>query len=377
MKNGAKRFRVALSFAGENRAFVARLAESLAVRLGKARVLYDRFHEAEFATARLAYQLPELYKSDSDLIVAILCRNYESKEWCGLEWDGMFALIKQGQEKQIMLCRFDRVEPKGLHGLAGFVELDERDSDDAARLVLERLALVAPGAESNDGAPSAKEWPREPPPLEWPMADHRDAQEAFAKLITRDATFRLLPIRGASGTGKSHLTKQFHSNALHVTGLACGRLDFKGSTDIQNEVRIFSDALEIPAPPQELGLTRQLGRIFDSLRAAAVPTLLIFDTFEGAGDAERWVKETLLLFLAKSPWLRVIVVGQRTTHPHGEAWARWSSPALELRLPTPEDWFLYGREHKPAITLDLVRTVHGLCNGESTVLAQVFGPPRR
>jgi hypothetical protein len=40
-----KRFRVALSFAGENRVLIRRVAELLSERIGPARVLFDEFHE--------------------------------------------------------------------------------------------------------------------------------------------------------------------------------------------------------------------------------------------------------------------------------------------------------------------------------------------
>jgi len=44
-----KRFRVALSFPGEHRPFVSEVANVLATNLGKDRVFYDTFHEAELA----------------------------------------------------------------------------------------------------------------------------------------------------------------------------------------------------------------------------------------------------------------------------------------------------------------------------------------
>ena len=47
----AKRFRIAFSFAGVKRDFVAKVAAILARRFSQADVLYDKFHEAEFARA--------------------------------------------------------------------------------------------------------------------------------------------------------------------------------------------------------------------------------------------------------------------------------------------------------------------------------------
>src|SRR5688572_27062400 len=112
----SKRFRIAFSFAGEKRDYIVKVTRLLADRFGEAAVLYDKFHEAEFANADLAFDLPALYKSESDLIVAVFCPDYEHKEWCGLEWRAIFSIVKEGRAKQVMLTRFDHTDGKGLHG---------------------------------------------------------------------------------------------------------------------------------------------------------------------------------------------------------------------------------------------------------------------
>ena len=43
-----KRFRVALSFTGEKRAYIAQVAEQLAAIFGQDSILYDKYHEADF-----------------------------------------------------------------------------------------------------------------------------------------------------------------------------------------------------------------------------------------------------------------------------------------------------------------------------------------
>jgi hypothetical protein len=139
-------FRIAFSFAGEKREFVAKVARILADRFGEDKILYDKFHEAEFADADLAFDLPALYKNDSDLIVAVFCTDYERKEWCGLEWRAIFSIIKEGDSEQILLSRFDHIDGKGLFGLAGFIELDDKTAEQFVTLILQRLAI-------NEGLP--------------------------------------------------------------------------------------------------------------------------------------------------------------------------------------------------------------------------------
>lgn len=137
-----KRFRVAFSFAGEKREFVAATADILAKQFKEDQILYDKYHEAEFADADLAFNLPDLYKHEADLIVAVFSRDYEQKEWCGLEWRAIFSLIKENQSKRILLSRFDLQDGKGLFGLAGFVDLDSKNAEQFATLILQRLALI-------------------------------------------------------------------------------------------------------------------------------------------------------------------------------------------------------------------------------------------
>jgi hypothetical protein len=369
-----KRFRIAFSFAGQKRDFVASVASILADRFGEDRVLYDRYHEAEFAHSDLALRLPALYH-EADLVVAVLCKEYELKEWCGLEWRAIYSLIKEHKSKDVMLTRFDRVDGTGLFGLAGFVELDAKTPMESATLILERLALNEGHSKDHyaQNASGAHDWPEVAPALDWPVADHREAQRAFAQLITRSTKFRLLPIHGLSETGKSHLTKQFLRNCLGITALTCGRFDFKGSADMTSELNAFAERLEVPLPTPGV-VSSQLSQILSSLKKAARPTVLIFDTFELAGDADRWVRENLLLSIGRASWLRVIVVGQRTTQPHGEPWATFSAKPIELRSPSPQEWFDYGQPHKPGITLEFVEKAHECCGGKSTVLAQLLGP---
>ena len=72
-----KRFRIAISYAGEKRDFVAPVANILARRFGQERVLYDKFHRAEFARGDLATYLPALYLEEADLVVTVICKDYD------------------------------------------------------------------------------------------------------------------------------------------------------------------------------------------------------------------------------------------------------------------------------------------------------------
>lgn len=133
---GGRRFDVALSFPGERRDYVAQVATGLRARLA---VFYDHFFTAELARPNLDTYLQEIYHRESDLLVVFLSADYERKEWCGLEWRAIRDLIKQREDRRIMLLRFDDADISGLFPIDGYVDLRSRTPEDTVTLVVERL----------------------------------------------------------------------------------------------------------------------------------------------------------------------------------------------------------------------------------------------
>jgi len=379
----SKRFRVGFSFAGEKRAFVAEVAEILAQQFGHEGILYDKYHEAEFARADLAFHLPGLYGKDVDLVVGVFCQNYNAKEWTGLEWKSIYGLLKQNDNPTVLLSRFDHAEPEGLYGLSGFIELDDRTPEQFADLIRERLAInegkarefykpskIANVSSADQSDPNLL-WPLTAVRLPLRVANHREPQQAFQRLLSPDPPYQLLRIQGDSQTGKTHLSKQFFGSAFSLLGLRCGRFDFKGSSDMDLEVNGFAEQLNLTPPPQE-SLVSRLAQILLILKNDPRPTLLIFDTFEMAGEADDWIRNSLLLAMMRCPWLRLVICGQRTVGRRGEPWESCSSDLIKLGRPTPEEWWDYGKSRHPGLTLENVRWAYESCGGQSIVLAELL-----
>jgi len=138
---GDKRFRVAFSFAGEKRNFVAKIAALLSQHFGESAILYDKYHEAEFARSDLGLYLPDLYYTETDLVVVVLCPDYNQKKWTGLEWKAINDLFKRRGAGEVLLARFDYAIFEGIFENAGYLELDDKTPEQVAALILERLAL--------------------------------------------------------------------------------------------------------------------------------------------------------------------------------------------------------------------------------------------
>lgn len=138
------RFRVALSFPGEFRTRVQFIAEILAQQLGRDKILYDKWYEAEFARANLDVYLPKLYREESDLLVFFLSGQYNRKEWCGLEWRVGRDLLKQRQDEKLMFLRLDNVDFPGIYSIDGYIDIREKSDIEVAEAIMERLMIAAP-----------------------------------------------------------------------------------------------------------------------------------------------------------------------------------------------------------------------------------------
>jgi hypothetical protein len=166
------------------------------------------------------------------------------------------------------------------------------------------------------------------------------------------------------------------ANALRVPDLACGRFDFKGTTGMEAELGYFVQYLGVPLPPASPRLNDRLTNILDELKRRAQPALLIFDTYEAAGEAQDWIEKQLLPSLIRAAWLRVVIAGQNVPPSAGAVWALAAPFPLQIAPPPPADWLEYAKRHRPELELTLAQ-VEVFCRSaynKASLLAQLFGP---
>ena len=312
----AKRFRIAFSFAGEKRDYVAQVAAILAKRFDEAAILYDKYHEAEFSRSDLAFYLPELYGKEADLVVAVFCPDYEKKEWSGLEWNAVFGLLKARKVNEVMLTRFGRVEGKGLHGLAGYTDLDDLTPDQAANLILERLALNEgkPKNHYTAGAAGGSERQRTSVPNNLPRLQYFFGREAdlkkIADALAPDARGWGALIDGPGGIGKTALAIRAAESVpsrrfLRISFVSSKEREFTADGQRALGYFVVPTYLEmLNAIARELGqadVTKSPERerpelILRSLRDAEV--LLLLDNLETLPEPDR---DQLFAFLNRLP----------------------------------------------------------------------------
>jgi hypothetical protein len=158
-----RRFDVALSFPGEHRDFLEQVAGELSRVYSKERVLYDRYHEAEFARPDLDVYLPALYREQAELIVVFLCPEYQAKRWCQLEWRHVRQLITTVAADRIMFVSFGdpgNLAPIGILPGDGYADIGDRSATQIADLILQRarahVAPRAPQGEPNAAVPTVE-----------------------------------------------------------------------------------------------------------------------------------------------------------------------------------------------------------------------------
>ena len=313
---GTKRFRIAFSFAGEKREFVKQTADSLAERFGQEKILYDKFHEAEFARNDLGIYLPNLYNRESDIVVVVVCPNYDVKEWTGLEWLAIHDRLQQRHRDDVQLCRFGHAHVDGLFRGAGFIELDDKTPEAFVTLILERLAL-------NEGRPkdhytkpavvvaSAPKTliPHNLPALQ-PFFGREDELKKIADALDPDSRTWGALIDGPGGMGKTSLAVRAAYDAppdifnkIVFISLKSRELDDDGQRDLSGF--LVSGLIELFGE-----LARELGRddivkvaedqrprlLLDALRGTQ--TLLVLDNLESLLKRER---DTLFTFIKKLP----------------------------------------------------------------------------
>ena len=212
------RFEIALSFPGEYRSFVEEVAGLLASTFTQERVLYDRYHDAEFARTDLNTYLPALYRKDSELIVVFLCPDYAAKLWCRLEWRHINQLIATVDAKRIMFLSFGNpgdLSDLGILGGDGYIDIQKFTPKTVAEKILKRLRInqgiatpkLSPASVQTDISRIVKYAPAE---LIGREAETQLLNDAWAKVQQHDPKRpRVLTFVALGGEGKTSLVAKW------------------------------------------------------------------------------------------------------------------------------------------------------------------------
>ena len=144
---------IALSFAGEDRAYVEMVAEQLRAR--GVSVFYDRYEQANLWGKDLYEHLTDVYRNRARFTLMFISVHYKDKIWTNHERRAAQSRAIEGTRDYILPARFDDTEIPGVLPTTGYIDLRASSPVEVALLVCEKLGRK-PIETKADHVPSPK-----------------------------------------------------------------------------------------------------------------------------------------------------------------------------------------------------------------------------
>ncbi len=128
---------VVLSFAGEDREYVEKVAETL--KDNDVSLFYDNYEESSLWGKNLTEHLHKVYSGSARYCVMFISKHYAAKVWPTHERRSAFEKAIESKEEYILPARFDDTEIPGLHKHIVYVDLRRKSPEELIRLILQKL----------------------------------------------------------------------------------------------------------------------------------------------------------------------------------------------------------------------------------------------
>lgn len=128
---------VALSFAGEDRDYVKKVADLL--RKSGVRVFYDEFEEANLWGKNLYEYLHDIYKNKAKYAIIFISVHYANKLWTSHERRAAQERALRESQEYILPARFDKNELPGLFSTISYIDLSSKTPDQFTYIILEKV----------------------------------------------------------------------------------------------------------------------------------------------------------------------------------------------------------------------------------------------
>lgn len=133
---------VALSFAGEDREYVEKVA--IALKQNGINVFYDRFEEVNLWGKNLYSHLSTIYKDRANYTVLFISKYYAQKLWTNHERESAQARAFEENREYILPARFDDTEIPGVLKTVGYINLTQHLPDNFASLICKKVTTNSP-----------------------------------------------------------------------------------------------------------------------------------------------------------------------------------------------------------------------------------------
>lgn len=126
----ATAYEIVLSFAGEDRNYVEKVAEFLRTR--EVALFYDEYEEAALWGKDLHEHLHKVYSGSARYCVMFISKYYAEKVWPTHERRSAFEKAIEAKHEYVLPARFDDTEIPGLHKTIKYVDLRTKSPDQLA-----------------------------------------------------------------------------------------------------------------------------------------------------------------------------------------------------------------------------------------------------
>lgn len=131
------KYDIALSFAGEDRLYVDKIANCLLAKGIK--VFYDSFEEVDLWGQDLYVYLDDLYRKEARYCIMFLSTHYSKKLWTNHERRSAQARAFEQNEEYILPIKLDDTEIPGIRRTTGYLDGRVKSKDEICTLIIKKL----------------------------------------------------------------------------------------------------------------------------------------------------------------------------------------------------------------------------------------------
>lgn len=142
-------FQVALSFAGEQRTYVQRVASALATR--GIDYFYDEEQKISLWGKNLGEELQRIYMTESHSVVMFVSREYAAKNWTLHERRSALSRALRERREYVLPVRFDDTVLPGLDPDISYLKTSDYSPEALARAIADKLVLLGGSVPSRAG----------------------------------------------------------------------------------------------------------------------------------------------------------------------------------------------------------------------------------
>ena len=128
---------VALSFAGEQREYVEKVAKALKEK--KINVFYDEYEQADLWGKDLYVHLDEVYSKKSKFVIMFISKEYAEKLWTTHEKKSAQARAFKEKEEYILPVKFDETEIPGIRDTVGYLDANKFNPDELVDMFIKKF----------------------------------------------------------------------------------------------------------------------------------------------------------------------------------------------------------------------------------------------